>query len=214
MNSTVEQTIDCIVNHAASKKRCDQSLSVAITGIDGSGKSFLSEVLFSRLSEAGLSCAILKLDLWHQPSYIRFAKNNPGENYYLNAYKFNDFFSLLVEPLKKSRAIDIKVELFDAYSDYQYTKSFLFENIDVILLDGIFLLKKEFRKHHDYSIWIECSFSTAWARALSRNQEKTSEDQIKYLYNFIYFPAQRIHLYRDTPLKFADQIIYNKWPNE
>jgi uridine kinase len=46
-----------------------------------------------------------------------------------------------------------------------------FREVDVILLEGIFLLKQELRAHYDLSIWIDCSFKTALARAIARARE-------------------------------------------
>ena len=34
-------------------------------------------------------------------------------------------------------------------------------DIGVIVLEGIYLLKRAFVRHYDLSIWIECSFETA-----------------------------------------------------
>jgi hypothetical protein len=41
----------------------------------------------------------------------------------------------------------------------------------VVVVEGIYLLKRELRAHHDVSLWIDCSFETALERALAREQE-------------------------------------------
>ena len=40
-----------------------------------------------------------------------------------------------------------------------------FADVDVILLEVIFLLKRAYRYHYDLSIWIECNFETALRHA-------------------------------------------------
>ena len=84
-----------------------------------------------------------------------------------------------------------------------------YSNIDVILLDGIFLLKRELRDFFDLAYWIDCTFETALERALARNQEGLSREEVIRDYETIYFPAQRIHLEEDQPKEFASGIVSN-----
>jgi uridine kinase len=44
----------------------------------------------------------------------------------------------------------------------------------VVLVEGIFLFKPLYRNYVDLTIWIDCSFSTALARAIARGQEGLS----------------------------------------
>ena len=58
-------------------------------------------------------------------------------------------------------------ETATAYKRHTYH----FQDVDVILLEGIFLLKREFQQSYDLSVWIDCTFETALERALQRAQE-------------------------------------------
>ena len=49
-----------------------------------------------------------------------------------------------------------------------FPHTFDFHDVEVIVLEGIFLLKREFRALYDLAFWVECSFETALARALRR----------------------------------------------
>jgi uridine kinase len=84
-----------------------------------------------------------------------------------------------------------------------------FHDIDVILLEGIFLLTRERRGHFDLSVWIECGFGTALTRALARRQEGLTAAETAAAYRRIYFPAQLIHFERDQPREAADVTILN-----
>jgi uridine kinase len=81
--------------------------------------------------------------------------------------------------------------------------------VDVILLEGIYLFKKQFVHLYDLRIWIECAFPTALARAITRSQEALSREQTIHVYNTIYFPAQLIHFETDNPKGHADIVINN-----
>ena len=79
----------------------------------------------------------------------------------------------------------------------------------MIVLEGIFLLKTEYRRLYDLSVWIECSFETARERALARGQEGLSPAETVRAYETIYFPAQRIHFARDHPQAASDIVLLN-----
>lgn len=55
-------------------------------------------------------------------------------------------------------------ETATAYSDHLYD----FREVDVVLLEGIFIYKRAYRSHFDLALWIDCSFATALERALRR----------------------------------------------
>jgi len=76
-------------------------------------------------------------------------------------------------------------------------------------VEGIFLFKEALREYFDLRIWIDCSFSTALARAWKRGQEGCPPPATIRAYETIYFPAQRIHMDRDHPRDAADLVIDN-----
>jgi len=84
-----------------------------------------------------------------------------------------------------------------------------FRDVDVIVLEGIFLLKRALRAHYDLSIWLDCSFETALKRAIARAQEGLPPEETVRAYETIYFPAQRIHFDRDGPIAAASMRVDN-----
>ena len=92
----------------------------------------------------------------------------------------------------------------------QYRKhTYDFKDVSVILVEGIFLFKREYRTYFDLAIWVDCSFPTALARAIHRAQEGLSAAKTIAAYETIYFPAQRIHLSDDNPRENADLVFEN-----
>lgn len=81
--------------------------------------------------------------------------------------------------------------------------------MDVVILEGIFLLKRGYRDEYDLSFWIDCTFETALERAIERAQEGLPVESTVEAYKTVYFPAQRIHFERDDPRTSASQIIRN-----
>jgi uridine kinase len=185
------------------------ALLVAISGIDGSGKSTLATQLAQRLNKNGINSVLITLDAWHNPPEKRFGKEDPGGHFYRNAFRFNELFDLVVNPLRLNRALQVTVELTRLPENDSYLHRYDFGDVDVILLEGIFLLKRELRESYDLAFWVECSFEEALRRAVLRNQEGLSEEQIIEDYKRIYFPAQRIHLEWDNPKSNVDGVVDN-----
>lgn len=204
----ISRIVDAIAVRAATRPG-EGSLLVAISGIDGSGKSTIAPRMVERLEERGLHTVLISLDAWHHPPERRFSKEDPAQHFYDHAFRFEELFRLLLDPLKQNRSVQLTVELTRLPENDFRRVTYDFRDVDVILLEGIFLLKRELRRNYDLAFWIDCPFETALRRALARNQEGLSPEEIIRDYETIYFPAQWIHLERDDPRANADGILDN-----
>lgn len=182
---------------------------VALSGIDASGKGAVARALGRDLRERGLAVAHVGIDPWHAPPEVRFSAQDPGGHFYAHAIRFGALFSQLVEPLRTRRSLDATFELMDGYGAERRPLRYAFERVDVVLLEGIFLLRRDLRRRYDLALWVECSFETALSRALARNQEGLTPERLAEDYRTIYFPAQRVHFERDAPRDAAHVVIPN-----
>ena len=186
-----------------------RAMLAGISGIDGAGKGYLAGRLHARLAQGGLRVATLNVDGWLNLPEVRFSPVRPGEHFYRHALRLDDMFSQLVLPLSRAREIRLvapyAAETAVAYRDQLYE----YRDVDVVLVEGIFILKRAYRSHFDLAAWIDCSFETALGRALLRAQEGLSPAETRKAYETIYFPAQRLHQELDAPRSGADGIIPN-----
>src|SRR5215813_1388829 len=186
-----------------------RSLLVGISGIDGCGKGYLATQLQAHLALRGVIPAILNVDGWLNLPHKRFDQNALAVNFYENAVRLDQFFSQLVLPLRERRSIHLEADFTDeTASDYR-KHTYDYQDVSVVLVEGIFLFKPQYRKYFDLAIWVDCSFPTALARAIERAQEGLSPANTIAAYDTIYFPAQRIHLAQDKPRENADLIFEN-----
>jgi uridine kinase len=118
-------------------------------------------------------------------------------------------FEQLIFPLKQARSIKLRADLVDETAAVFHQHDYDYQEIDIILLEGIFLFKNEFQGYFDLRIWVECPFETALGRAIERAQENLSPEEARDAYETIYFPAQGIHFARDNPKDSADLIWFN-----
>ena len=78
------------------------AFTVAISGIDASGKGYTAELLQQELKKMGFNVAHINIDPWQNPIPIRLQKENAAENVYENIFRWNDFFQQLIFPLQKN----------------------------------------------------------------------------------------------------------------
>ena len=186
-----------------------RSLLVGVSGIDGCGKGYLAAQLQAHLALHGIIPAILNVDGWLNLPEKRFDPNAPALNFYEHALRLDQFFSQLVLPLRDRRSIHLVADFVEETAAKYRRHTYDYTDISVVLVEGIFLFKPQYRKHFDLTIWIDCSFATALARAIARAQEGLSPANTIAAYDTIYFPAQRIHLAQDRPREHADLVFDN-----
>jgi uridine kinase len=165
-----------------------RALLVAVTGIDGSGKRFIASRIATTLTTAGLRAEPINIDGWLNLPAARFNDSNPADHFYKHAIRFEELFTQLVLPLRDARSLRLEADFAEETSTEYRRHVYEFTDLDVIVLEGIYLLKRAFVRHYDLSIWIECSFDTALERAVARAQEGLSPEDTIHAYRTIYFP--------------------------
>jgi len=185
------------------------AIVVGISGIDASGKGFVTEKIAQRLRESGWRVAEINADDWLNLPEVWLSPCTPGEHFYKHVMRFDEMFDQLIVPLKQNRTVSFVADCADAKGNRR-KHSYEFRKIDIVLLEGIFLFKPTYRRHFDLTAWVDCSFATALKRAITRCQEGLPPAETIRAFSTIYFPAQRIHFARDNPQGAADFIIQNE----
>lgn len=185
------------------------SLLAGISGIDGSGKGYLTGQIVAQLQRQGQHAVGINADGWLNLPHKRFHSERPAQHFYESALRFDDMFTQLILPLKEKRTHDVVADLAEETASEYYSHRYHFEEIDIIVLEGIYLFKQTYRDYFDLAFWVECTFETALERALCRAQEGLPPDETIRVYQTIYFPAQQIHFSRDHPRTSADFVITN-----
>lgn len=184
--------------------------TVAISGIDASGKGYTAKLLQDELKKRNYNIANINIDPWQNPIPIRLRKENAAENVYENIFRWNDFFDQLIVPLQKEKSIYFKTTGIRSDADIYYPLVYNYKNIDILLVEGILLFKKKYLSYYDYKIWIDCTFETGLQRAIERNVEKLDGEKLRLDYHTFYYAAQRLHFERDNPKENADTIFINE----
>ena len=186
-----------------------RALLVGVSGIDGSGKGFVSVKLADALRAKSLNVALISADDWLNLPDVCMNRDSYAEHFYEHAIRFDEMFERLIVPLRQNREINIAADCADAKATSYRKHRYDFRKIDIVLLEGIFLFKPAYRHHFDLMIWINCSFNAALERAIERGQEGLPPAETIKAFETIYFPAQHIHFERDNPRDAADIIFIN-----
>lgn len=211
-NLLVMSSIDEVIRKIRERRASvpdTRSLLVGVSGIDGCGKGYLARQFEAHLALHGVTPAIVNVDGWLNLPERRFNPIAPAENFYENAIRFDEFFTNLVVPLRDRRSVHLVADFVEETASGYRKHTYDFKDVSVVLVEGIFLFKPQYRRYFDLTIWIDCSFPTALARAINRAQEGLSPANTIAAYDTIYFPAQRIHLAQDKPREHADLIYEN-----
>ena len=205
-------TIQTVVDEILGIRRVTpsrRSVLTAITGIDACGKGYVTAQIINMLRAKGVRAVAINVDGWLNLPKKRFNAANPAEHFYLHAIRFEEMFAQLISPLCDHRSLRIVADYAEETATDYRRHCYVFDNVDVVVLEGIYLLKHTFQDYYSLSIWIECSFDTALKRAILRAQEGLSPEETVRAYQTIYFPAQELHFQRDNPKASAELIIDN-----
>jgi uridine kinase len=162
--SSLDSAIETIVD-TRRRVSADRCALVSISGIDASGKGYLTAKMAAALQTLGFRVANINIDGWLNLPHVRFDNSNPAEHFYFRAIRFEEMFRELIFPLRDRGSLTIEMDYAEETSTEYRKHLCVYVDIDIILLEGIFLLKRAF-----HTI---CRFgSTAPVTALERWRQK------------------------------------------
>lgn len=204
--------IKSVLRDLHNKKESAKALIVAISGIEGGGKRALTEKVAAALTLEGLSVAVVHGDDWEASESVRFNVMNSPEEYYLNAYRFDEMIEQLILPLKLFGSIKTSVTLDNVMSPR--TVEYDFNDIDIILIEGVYLLQEAYLDLYDYTCWVESDFDAAFARLQKQANIEQSQEGLLNIFELLIKPAGQYHIYTDDPQGHAKSIYIEQETNE
>ncbi|OGO06357.1 MAG: hypothetical protein A2Y92_00465 [Chloroflexi bacterium RBG_13_57_8] len=178
---------------------------VGISGIDGAGKTELAMALEKFLISRGHDTQSVHLDDFHNPVEIRYAGNDPSDNYYNRSFNLPLIIDKLLKPLRRKGAFSTRMTLLDYRTDkYELEREYSFHPDTIVILEGVFLFRKELAPYIDYKIFLDIPFEESKRRAKQRDPEAVLNK-----YDKKYLAAQARFLAEYPPEKTADMFIDN-----
>ena len=166
---------------------------VALSGPDCAGKSTLAVNVQEQLDCLGLTARItlLSMDAFLIPRHLRTPKTPEFMEYFECAFDY----PTLVERLKTAK---YPMPSVDSNSVAKGTP-------DIVLVEGVFLLRKELYQWWDLTVWLEVDAYVIMNRAIKRDKEYFGDERtVQHVYENRCLPAQDYHIRRDLPKQNAD----------
>lgn len=189
-----------ILNEAAKKKRKDKAFIIGINGIDCSGKTTFAKDLEAYLKARGKHTQLVHIDDFLNPKAIRYAGNDQADKYYTKSFNFELLIDKLLKPISQKGKISTKLTALNLETDkFDTTRNYDIKTDSIVILEGVFLFRKELAPYIDYKVYLDISFEECKHRAALRDSTA-----IAAKYDDKYLPAEQRYIREYAPEKSAD----------
>ena len=179
---------------------------IGIDGLGGAGKSTVSDRICEELREKGIHTVLLHIDDLIHTREIRYRDDIPAwQCYYDRQWRYDYFIDVINRAKRSPESID--VELYDKDNDSYYTRSYAIRRNTVVIVEGIFLQRRELEGVFDYMVYIDIPEAIRLGRVLGRDTYIGDKADIIDKYENRYFPAERRYVKEYHPGKTADIVL-------
>ncbi|WP_064967904.1 hypothetical protein [Tenacibaculum ovolyticum] len=193
------------------QEKKDKPIRIAINGIEGTGKTVLAEKLTKYLNSENLNAIQVSIDGFHFNKEVRYKQGrNSAKGYYEDSYDEIVF----VEKVLKSSQTDFPNYTTATHNletdEYLSLEPIKLENNSILITDGAYLFKPNYRNHWDLKIYLKTSFEIAMKRGVERDKDSLGGVELtKEKYEKRYHESSRMYLAENEPEKIADIVIDN-----
>ncbi|WP_422092007.1 hypothetical protein [Tenacibaculum ovolyticum] len=193
------------------QEKKDKPIRIAINGIEGTGKTVLAEKLTKYLNSENLNAIQVSIDGFHFNKEVRYRQGrDSAKGYYEDSYDEIVF----VEKVLKTSQTDFPNYTTATHNletdEYLSLEPIKLENNSILITDGAYLFKPNYRNHWDLKIYLKTSFEIAMKRGVERDKDSLGGVELtKEKYEKRYHESSRIYLAENEPEKIADIIIDN-----
>lgn len=186
----------------------DRRIRVAIDGVDGAGKTMLADALEPEVAARGRAAIRASVDDFHNPRAVRYARGRHSpDGFFLDSYDYSAFRRLLLDRLGPEGSGRYIAKHFDHRSDAAVAPlEQVAPQSAALIVDGIFLHRRELRACWDLSIFLQVTTAVSLARNAARDGVSGPLDQDTPA-NRRYVGGQARYLAECTPAQSADIVI-------
>ena len=201
--------IDLIVRELVLAKTT-HPIRVGIDGFCASGKTTLADALATKIRALGRNIIRVSADDFQNPPEIRWQLGAQSpESFRRCQINFLALRIMLLEPLGPVGSRHFRSTLYDVHDSRPNISSEHYaEMTDMLLLDGLFLHSAELDNCFDFTVFTSADFETCLTRALTRNQEGSSDPrELEKLYRLKYIPGFTLYMQEAHPQDRASFVV-------
>ncbi|EPE62977.1 uridine kinase [Exiguobacterium sp. S17] len=197
------ETLQEVIREAYANRVHDRPFIVAIDGLSGAGKTTLVE----QLSGIAPNELLLHIDDFIVERHRRYETGQPeAVEYYALQWDVDLLVKMLFEPLSRGET-RLTLPYYELDED-----AIVMRTIDVapnalVLIEGIFLLRDEWRSYFDYIVYLDCPRETRYERVLNRDTYIGDLAARLAKYERRYWPGEAHYIKTVNPVIRADYIV-------
>ncbi len=201
----MKELIDKIIE----KYTLQKTLIIGIDGLGGAGKTTIVNSLKLELSNKSYNSLILHIDDFIHPKSIRYIESKEEWYCYYNIqWRYDYLIKEIFMPIKEGIEIDKEIEIYNMDNDAYTLEQITIPQGSILLLEGIFLQRKEIRKYFDYIIYLDTPKEVRLNRVIDRDKYIGNSEDIKSKYERRYFPAEDKYVEEYCPMGNADLVLH------
>ncbi|MGE7632283.1 kinase [Bacillus paramycoides] len=182
------------------KEHKDERFILGIDGLSRSGKTTLVKELEEDMKQSGIPFHIFHID-----DHIteRNKRYNTGFAEWYEYYNLQWDIEWLQQNLFQKLHSNMQLELpyYHDETDICEMKEIQLPLVGVIIVEGVFLQRKEWREFFHYLVYLDCSRETRFLRESVETQQNLSKFQSRY------WKAEDYYMEMELPRKRADLVI-------
>ena len=197
----MDEKIQNLLGKMANVKQ-GQKLVVGIDGLSRSGKTTLVKNIVQHFKEKNISVCIFHIDDYIVERKKRY--NTGNKEWYEYFYLQWDVEMLKENLLKRLRDYkEIHLLAYESSSDTHKLQITKIPETCLIIIEGVFLQRKEWRNFFDFIVYLDCPRD----KRFQRESEETQKNIGKFVNR--YWKAEDYYLKSLSPIEQADLIIRN-----
>lgn len=204
--SIKDLTTNLIVEYQL-KQTIDRSFVVGIDGLGGAGKTSLAKELSQDLNMKNINVVLIQMDDYIVERNKRYQTGHPEwYEYYHLQWDTEMLRNGLFQKLQ-TNCSELTLSMYEKQNDSISIKNITVNPQSIILIEGIFLQRKEWRKYLDFVIYLDCPREIRMERVLKRDSYIGDYQARLNKYNKRYWIAEEHYLNIENPHKRADIIL-------
>ena len=157
-------------------------------------------------------------DFYHLSVHQDNRRHLSAKAFYADAYDYQTFRALLLEPLGPSGTRRYRTRWHDGWNEGEIDeKERVAPDNSILIMDGVFLLRPELNDFWDLRVFLDIDAEQSVERGVERDlalEEEyvraTRREQRMRVYRERYLPAEEIYLRDADPMALADIVVDNR----
>ncbi|UTT42360.1 kinase [Exiguobacterium aurantiacum] len=196
-------TVRQVIETAYASHEQERPIIVAIDGLSGAGKT----TLVNQLRGIVPNEMIFHIDDFIVERSRRYDTGEPEAiEYYTLQWDVDLLVETLFKPLQEGQAT-LTLPYYDRDRDEVINRTVEIAPTAIVLIEGIFLLRDEWRAYFDYVVYLDCPQEVRYERVLNRDTYIGDLSERLDKYERRYWPGETHYLKTVNPKAKADHII-------